>query len=54
MFAVDKLKATQQRAEPERCECQWGEYWRHMANTIEPSMCGGDAAFYQINWSTAK
>jgi len=22
-----------------------GAHWRHMANKIEPSMCGGDAAF---------
>jgi len=22
-----------------------GEHWRHIANTIEPSICGGDAAF---------
>jgi len=37
--------ATQQRAEPVGCECRWGVYWRHLANTSEPSMCGGDAAF---------
>jgi len=34
-------------AEPLPCECRmgvlWGAHWRHMANTIEPSMCGGDA-----------
>jgi len=24
---------------------RWGAYWRHLANTIEPSMRGGDAAF---------
>jgi len=23
-------------------------YWRHMANTIQPSVCGGDAVFCQI------
>jgi len=22
----------------------WGVYWRHLTNTTEPSMCGGDAA----------
>jgi len=22
-----------------------GAHWRHLANTTEPSMCGGDAAF---------
>jgi len=26
----------------------WGAHWRHMANTTEPSMYGGDAALYQI------
>jgi len=25
-----------------------GAQWRHLANTIEPSMCGGDAAYCQI------
>jgi len=24
---------------------KWGAHWRHMANTIEPSMCDGNAAF---------
>jgi len=24
---------------------RWGLHWRHLGNTIEPSMCGGDAAF---------
>jgi len=24
---------------------RWGAHWRHLANTIELSMCGGDAAF---------
>jgi len=23
-------------------------HWRHLANTIEPSVCGGDAALCQI------
>jgi len=22
----------------------WGAHWRHLANTTEPSMCGGGAA----------
>jgi len=26
----------------------WGAPWRHLANTIERSMCGGDAALCQI------
>jgi len=25
-----------------------GARWRHMTNTIEPSMCGGDAALCQL------
>jgi len=48
MSAVDILKATQQRTELVRCECWWGAYWRNLANTTEPSMCGGDAASCQI------
>jgi len=45
---VDILKATQQAAEPVRCRCRWGAYWRHLSNTIEPSVCGGDAALCKI------
>jgi len=26
----------------------WGAHWRHLANTTEPSICGGDAALCQI------
>ena len=26
----------------------WGAHWRHLKNTTEPSMCGGDAALCQI------
>ena len=25
-----------------------GAHWRHVAKTIEPPVCGGDAAFCQI------
>jgi len=25
-----------------------GEHWRHLANTIKPSVCGGDAAFVKL------
>jgi len=25
-------------------------HWRYLANTIEPSMCGGDAAFFKLVW----
>ena len=27
-------------------------HWRHLANTIEPSVCGGDAALCQITLTT--
>jgi len=30
----------------------WGIHWRHMANTTEPSVCGGDAALFQITLTT--
>jgi len=26
----------------------WGARWHHLANTTEPSVCGGDAALCQI------
>jgi len=29
-----------------------GTHWCHLANTIEPSMCSGDAAFWQITLSS--
>jgi len=29
-----------------------GAHWRQLANTTEPSMCGGDAALCQINLTT--
>jgi len=49
--AVDILKTTHQGAEPVRCgyrlglRTKWGAHWRYLANTIEPSVCGGDAAY---------
>jgi len=31
---------------------RWGVHWRHLANTIEPSMLGGDMRpFCRITWS---
>jgi len=27
------------------------EHWQNLANTTEPSMCGGDAPFWQNKWS---
>jgi len=38
-------------ASKEAC-IRWGAHWRNMVNTIEPSVCGGDAAFCQITWTT--
>jgi len=29
-----------------------GAHWRNLANTIEPSICGGDAALRQITLTT--
>jgi len=29
-----------------------GAHWRHLANTIEPSVCGGDAVLCQITLTT--
>ena len=29
-----------------------GEHWHHLVNATEPSVCGGDAAFYQITLTT--
>jgi len=30
----------------------WSAHWHHLANTTEPSMCGGDAALCQITLTT--
>jgi len=30
----------------------WGAHWRHLKNMTEPSMCGSDAALYQITLTT--
>ena len=40
MSAIDILKATQQGQDRH----DWDVPWRNLANTTEPSMCGGDAA----------
>jgi len=47
--AVDILKATRQGAAPVQRGCQLyyrGARWRNLANTIEPSVCNSDPAFY--------
>jgi len=33
---------------PKKVCVRRGTHWRHLANTTEPSMCGGDAAACQI------
>jgi len=30
----------------------WGAHWRHLANTTELCICGGDAALCQITLTT--
>jgi len=37
---------------PKEACIRWGAHWLHLANTIEPSMCGGDAALCQITLTT--
>jgi len=32
--------------------CISGAHWRHLANTTEPSVCGGDAALRQVTLTT--
>jgi len=34
------------------CFLYMGAHWRHLANTTEPSVCGGDAALCQITLTT--
>jgi len=51
--AVDIRKMTQQRYRT--CTVRMpmaGTYWRNLVNTTEPPMCGGDAAFCQIIFTT--
>jgi len=38
------------RVGPRKNVLGMGAHWRHLANTIEPSMCGGDAACCQITY----
>jgi len=35
-----------------QCAHMEGHIWRHLANTIEPSACGGDAVICQITFTT--
>ena len=46
----------QQGAEPVQC-CvyeitRWGANWHHLENAIKPTVCGADAALYQITFIT--
>ena len=55
--SVEVLIATQQGAESVRWGCWlecigWGAHWRNLANTVEPSVCNGDAALCQITLTT--
>jgi len=36
------------RMHPRKHVLHGGAHWRNLANTIEPSMCGGDAAFVKL------
>jgi len=37
---------------PKEACIRWGTRWHHLANIIELSVCGGDAAFCQITFTT--
>jgi len=57
MSAIDMLKAIRQDTAPVQCGCRlgctiWGAYWRNLVNTIERSVCSGDAALCQIPLTT--
>jgi len=58
MSAVDVLKVTAQATALIRRGCRlgctvWGcTYWRHLANTNESCVCGGDAALCEITLTT--
>jgi len=45
---IDMLFGLWTRVGPGKHVLRWGTHWRHMANTTEPSVCGGDASFCQI------
>ena len=56
--AVDIPKATKQGATPVRCGCRlgctrFGAHWRHLANTIGPSVRGCDMASCQNTLTTS-
>ena len=50
---VDTLKATQEGTIQNWYVADADAYWRNLANTIEPSVCGGDVAFCQITLTTS-
>jgi len=42
---IDMPFGTWTRVGPRKHALDVGTHWRHLANTIEPFMCGGDVAF---------
>ena len=46
------LFGTMSRVGPENDVSDGGAHWCHLANTIKPSVCGGDAALCQITLIT--
>jgi len=42
---IDMPFAIWTRVGPRKHVLDWGAHWCHLKNTIEPSMCGSDAAF---------
>ena len=42
---IEMLFGTWTWVGPQKDVLEWGAHWRRLANTTEPSMCGGDAAF---------
>ena len=51
------LEATSNEQQQYGADADWGvldggAHWRHLANTTEPSVCGGDAALCQITLTT--
>jgi len=39
---------------PKKHVLDWGEHWSHLANSIEPSVCGGDANYCQNTLTTGR
>jgi len=41
---TEMQSGTMSRVGPENGVSDGGAHWRHLANTIKPSVCGGDVA----------